>query len=147
MASETFNAWHDLGYTVFYVTGRGQETRIGDGRTAEEATWDWLEQHHFPVREGTVHLAPGGGAVGEVAEAYKSERLAQLHADGWTMAYAYGDTIGDVGAAQSAGVSNDHIFHVGVTETEPGVQPLPDDQAYGAHLTEFLPGVASACDG
>jgi len=146
MASDAFQAFHDLGYTVVYLTARGVDVRIGDGRTATEATTDWLLDQGFPTVDGNLHLAPGGGAHGDAAEHYKAAILADLQADGLELAYGYGDKATDILAFKSAGIPDPHIFHVGETQTEHGVDVLPDGQAYGQHLLDYLPGVPSACD-
>ncbi len=146
-ADELMNRYAGLGYDVFYVTARGEDTNLSDGRTAREATADWLVAHGFPVAEDALFLAPGYGAVGEVAVEYKTGVLTDLQEQGRELAYAYGNATSDIEAFQAAGIPDDVIFLVGELAGEMGVQPIPDEEAYTAHIDAWMPGVPEArCD-
>ncbi len=144
-ASDAFNAYADLGYTVVYVTARGVDIVIADGRTATDATHQWLVDHSFPTIEGNLHLAEGPGVSGDAAADYKAAVLADLEGQGLEFVYGYGDKSSDIEAWQAAGIPDDQIFHVGKDTTEHGVEVLPDAAAYAQHLADYIATVPSAC--
>jgi hypothetical protein len=141
-AVAVFQRYAELGYAFLYVTARGQEITLTDGRTSTEATQDWLDLHGFP--EGALYLAEGRGVGGDDAVAYKAGVIAQHQEGGQRMAYAYGNAETDILAFQEANIPDDVIWLVGELAGTMGVQPLPDDQAYTAHLADFLPTVPEA---
>ena len=129
-AEGVMGAYADLGYGVFYVTARGDGATLDDGRTAREATLDWLEDHGFPVSDDRVFLAEGPAAD-----------------QGWEAAWAYGNAETDIEAFIEAGIAADRTFLVGELAGTMGVQPLPDEEAYTEHLADHLPTVEEAsCD-
>jgi hypothetical protein len=140
-AVELMQGYADRGYSVFYVTARGEDIELSDGRSARQASEDWLRDHGFPWRDGALYLAEGLGAHGDGAVAYKSEVILDLAEQGWEASWAYGNAESDILAFQEAGMADDHIFLVGELAGAMGVQPIPDEQAYEAHLGEQLPGV------
>lgn len=129
------------GYTIFYVTARGEDTSLSDGRTARQATFDWLQSHGFPGGEETVYLAPGFGVTGDDAVEYKAGVVDALSADGWDAGYAYGNADSDILAFQAAGIPDDRIFLVGELAGTMGVQPILDEEAYAAHREAWMPQV------
>ncbi|MBN2799174.1 MAG: hypothetical protein JXX28_08495 [Deltaproteobacteria bacterium] len=140
-AAEMMQAYADLGYTVFYVTARGEDLALQDGRTAREATMDWLVAHSFPVTEEQVFLASGYGASGDAAVAYKSAVLDEKAAAGWALDYAYGNADSDILAFQASGVADEDIFLVGELAGTMGVQPITDADAFAAHMAAHMGGV------
>jgi phosphatidate phosphatase PAH1 len=143
-ADAVFRAYAELGYHAFYVTARGTDITVSDGRTSTEATEDWLVEKGFPYAPGDLFLAPGVGVLGDGAVDYKSGVIADLQAQGYEFVYAYGNATTDIEAFQESGIADDHIFLVGALAGEMGVEPIPDDEAYTAHLASFLPGVEAA---
>lgn len=144
-ADALLNAYADLGYRIVYITARGDDTTLSDGRSAFEATADWLQDHGFPYDPDDLYLADGVGAIGSGAVAYKHEILVGLQDDGLTLDWAYGNAFSDIEAFQLAGIPDDRIFFVGKHAGERDVQPLPDEEAFTAHLDTHLPQVPSRC--
>jgi len=143
-AADLMQGYASRGYSIFYVTARGEDIALSDGRSAREASEDWLLDHGFPFRDGALYLAEGMGAHGDSAVAYKSEVIVELAAEGWEPSWAYGNADSDILAFQDAGIPDDHIFLVGELAGTMGVQPIPDDQAYESHLAEQLGQVTEA---
>lgn len=133
-----------LGYSVAYVTARGEDMALSDGTTARDATQAWLDSHGFPA--GELRLASGIGALGSAAVEYKAAALAELQDAGWTFDYGYGNAESDIEAFQLAGVGE--VFLVGrLVGTMDGVSEVPDDAAYAAHRAAHLGAVPDAtCD-
>jgi len=129
------------GYVVAYITARGQSLSLSDGRSAAEATRDWLDAHDFPVQDGMVFLAEGMGALGDDAIAYKAGVMADLQADGVVFDYAYGNADTDILAFQEAGVPDAQIFLVGDLAGTMGVTGISNDDAYTAHIAAHMAGV------
>jgi phosphatidate phosphatase PAH1 len=145
-ADALMQGYAERGYAVFYVTARGEELELSDGRSARQASEDWLVAHGFPYAEGQLYLAEGLGALGDSAVEYKSEVIMDLEAEGWQADWAYGNADTDILAFQAAGIPDDHIFLVGELAGSMGVQPIVDEDAYEAHITEQLPEVGEvAC--
>ena len=145
-ADALMNAYADLGYGIFYVTARGEDTTLGDGRTAREATADWLEDHGFPYDAERLFLAEGIAAVGDDAVAYKSQVMLDHIEEGWTFDYGYGNAETDIEGFQLGGLADDRLFLVGELAGTMGVNPIPDDEAYETHLSAHMPSVTSPCD-
>lgn len=145
-ASTLMHGYADLGFTVVYVSTRGQDQPMADGTTASEATDAWLTDHGFPRSEQDVFLAPGRAfAGGTRGISHKASVVGGLEDWGWRFAHAYGNGVSDVEAFRRGGVRDRDIFHVGrLAGTIPGVTPLSDDEAYTAHLTH-LAGVERSC--
>jgi hypothetical protein len=138
-ADTLMQGYAERGYTVFYVTARGEDIELDDGRSARQASEDWLVAHGFPYAEGQLYLAEGLGAFGDGAVEYKSEVVLELGAEGWEASWAYGNADSDILAFQEAGIPDEHVFLVGELAGTMGVQPIPDEEAYEAHLEEQLP--------
>jgi len=143
-ASELMRGYDELEYTVYYVTARGESIELSDGRTAREATQDWLEDHGFPVAEGRLFLAYGAGALGDAAVEYKAGVIEELELAGWTVFWAYGNSETDIEAFQQAGIPDDRIFLVGEHAGEMGVVGIPDEDAFVNHALDHLPTVPQA---
>jgi phosphatidate phosphatase PAH1 len=133
-ANALMSAWYAHGYRIVYLTARGDALTLPDGRSARQATTDWLAAHEFPFIEADVYLSEGIGALGGAAAEYKTEVLTGLQSGGETFAYAYGNADSDVTAYKNAGIPDDHHFLAGALAGEYGVIGIPDDQAYTAHL-------------
>ena len=143
-AAELMNAYAELGYTIIYVTARGADLDLPDGRSATEATVDWLEGHGFPFEPADLYLAERT-SYGEDAVVYKAGVLADREDDGWSFAYAYGNSDTDIEAFREGGIADEVIFHVGRNAgTIAGVRAIPIDEAFGAHMAEHMPTVAEA---
>ncbi len=143
-ASELMRGYDDLGYTVYYITARGESLDLSDGTTARDATRAWLEAHGFPVRDGTLFLAPGNGALGDTAIEYKRETIEELELAGWPVSWAYGNSDTDIEAFQLAGIPDDRIFAVGEDWDELDGLDIPDEDAFVVHAQEHLPTVVEA---
>lgn len=147
-AAQMMNQYADAGYRVVYITARGEDTVLQDGRSGRQATLDWLVGHGFPATDTDLYLAEGIGASGDAAVTYKSGVLDDLAANGQTTAWAYGNADTDILAFQAAGIPDDHIFLVGELAGTMGVVGIPDDDAYRAHISEqFAQVVATDCAG
>ncbi|MBW2258306.1 MAG: hypothetical protein JRI25_27420, partial [Deltaproteobacteria bacterium] len=129
------------GYLVAYITARGQSISLSDGRSAAEATLDWLDAHDFPVENGMVFLADGMGALGNDAVDYKAGVMADLQAGGMVFDYAYGNADTDVLAFQQAGVPDAQIFLVGDQAGTMGVNGISNADAFTAHIAAHMVGV------
>ena len=146
-AAELMRGYDELEYTVYYITARGESIELSDGRTAREATRDWLEDHGFPIADGRLFLAYGTGALGDAAVEYKAGVIEELEAADWTVLWAYGNSDTDIEAFQQAGIPDDNIFLVGERAGEMGVVGIPDEEAFVAHAADHLPTVPMAeCD-
>lgn len=143
-ANTLMNAYADLGYGVWYITARGEDIDMDDGRTAREATLDWLLLHGFPATGERVLLAEGLGVSGDAAVEYKAGAIEALAEVGWEAAWAYGNAESDIEAFLLAGIPADHVFLVGELAGTMDVQPIPDVEAYTQHLADQMPGVAEA---
>ena len=102
--------------------------------------------HGFPFTSDHLVLASGGGASGDAAVAYKSEVVLRLADEGWAPTWGYGNAESGIQAFLLGGVPREQVFLVGELSGAAdslGVQPLPDDQAYSAHLAEWMPMVPS----
>jgi len=143
--ANTLMTWYaDNGYRVFYVTARGQDLQLPDLTPARDATEAWLVEHGFPYEEGSLYLAEGTYVTGDDAVEYKAGVINDLVAEGWTMAYAYGNADTDIEAFLEAGIPNDRIYLVGELAGTMDVEPLPDDEAYTQHMADHLPDVSPA---
>jgi phosphatidate phosphatase PAH1 len=139
-AATLMQGYDDLGYTVIYVTARDEGRVLSDGRTARQATADWLEAHGFPFTNDDLYLSPGSPS--DAAKiAYKSGVLEDLAANGWTTDWAYGNAQTDVEAFLEAGVAPDHVFLVGKLAGSMDVKSIPDADAFAAHVAEQLPQI------
>ena len=134
-----------LGFEVVYVTARGENITLLDGRSARQATNDWLVNHGFPA--GPLYLAQGLGAFGQAAIDYKTEVITTLQAEGTQFEWAYGNAESDIAAFQNSNIPDDHIFLVGALAGTLGVQPVPDEEAFVAHRATHLQMVTDrTCD-
>ena len=143
-AAALMRGYDELQYTVYYVTARGEATELADGRTAREATRDWLDAHGFPIADGRLFLAPGNGAIDDAAVEYKAGLIEELELADWTVHWAYGNAETDVEAYQQAGIPDDLIFLVGELAGEMGVVGIPDEDAFVQHALDHLPTVPEA---
>lgn len=132
-ANDLMLAWQERGYRVIYLTARGKGLSLLDGRSAREATIDWLAAHRFPFRPGDVYLADGVGALFDAAD-YKAGVLQGLADDGYEVVWAYGNADTDITAYKQAGVPNDHQFLVGDLAGGMGVNGVPNGAAYKRHM-------------
>lgn len=137
-ANTLMQGWYNRGYRVVYITARGEDLSLVDGTSSRDATDAWLDAHSFPFSDGDVYLADGLGAFGDDAVDYKAGVLADLAADGLSVRYAYGNADTDIEAFQAAGIADDHIFLVGALAGTMGVEGIPDEDAYTAHIADFL---------
>ncbi|NCG20014.1 MAG: hypothetical protein GWP91_13485 [Rhodobacterales bacterium] len=144
-AAELIQAYTDKGYTVFYITARGQDVNLGDGRTGTQAAEDWLIAHGFPYEEGRLYLAPGIGVQGEDAVSYKADVVNELTAAGWTADWGYGNATSDIEAFQKGGIADDHLFLVGELAGTMGVNSITDEEAYAQHIADHVQALDDAC--
>ncbi len=133
-ANTLLQDYADLGYAVIYVTARGQDITLTDGRTATDATQQWLDSNDFPT--GDLFLAEGAGALGPTAVEYKSDVLSTLQDDGWQLDYGYGNAESDIDAFLAVGIAS--IFHVGRLVGTLEVPGIPDEEAYATHRAAHM---------
>jgi hypothetical protein len=145
-ANTLLRGYADLGYRIVYVTARYEGFDLLDGRSATEATVDWLEAHDFPLEAGSVFLSPSEDTSWDAVVAFKTDVLETLHAAGAVTDFAYGNATTDIEAFLAAGAPIEATFHVGEDEADLGAVPIPDDEAYTVHLEEQLPGVPEVGD-
>ena len=147
-ADTLMSDYGDLGYTVFFLTARGDDLTLSDGRTAREATEDWLDDHGFDAPAERVYLADGIGALGDDATTYKAGVLEDLQGAGWTFVEAYGNATTDMDGYAAAQLDPAHTWLVGELAPDAGdwgVNPLTDEEAYTAHLPYAEEGYPEAC--
>lgn len=132
-ANDLMAAWEARGYRVIYLSARGEGLRLLDGTTARDATYAWLDAHHFPYRRRDVYLADGVGAILD-ADTYKADVLAQLQDEGFELVWAYGNADTDITAYKDAGIPNDHQWLVGDLAGQFRVNPIPTRKAYRDHI-------------
>lgn len=143
-ANTLMNAYADLGYTIVYLTGRGEGLSLSDGTSARDATGAWLEAHGFPWTDTNLYLSDSDlGLSGEEAHVYKADVLTGLVAEGWNFPFGYGNAEADIEAYQDIAVPE--IFLVGELAGTMDVGAIPDDEAYTAHLAAFM-GSVPACE-
>jgi hypothetical protein len=147
-ADAMMRAYADKGYKVMYITGRGDQVQLLDGTSAFDATNDWLNAHGFPRSDGDLFLYSGISATGDTARVYKGGVIADLLADPTvTVAECYGNATADIDACLDNGIDPADSWLVGDLAndmTDQGVNPLSNDDAYTAHLADFVPGVPDA---
>lgn len=147
-ASALMQGYAERGYALAYLTARGTDLLLDDGRSATQATWDWLEDHGFPLEEGSLHLAEGPAVFGDDAVAHKLGVLEDLKASDHQLDWAYGNAQTDIEAYLAAGMPGERVFLVGELAGTLEVTPLTDDQAYEAHVQEHLTEVEAVdCPG
>ncbi len=129
------------GYTIFYITARGEALPSLSLQSARTATRKWLVKHGFPVEDGAIFLATGIGALGSAAVNYKSGVIEDLEAEGWESAYAYGNADSDTNAFKKAGIPNDRIYLVGKLAGQMEVEPIPGAEAYTQHFSDHMSSV------
>jgi phosphatidate phosphatase PAH1 len=134
-ADTLMRGYIDRGYRIFYITSRGELLRLLDGTTARDATETWLDDHGFPYRSDNVYMAPGLAALNGAAADYKTGVIEDLLADGFDVAYAYGNADTDIEAYKAAGIPDDDIFLVGQLAGQFGVVPIETPDAYTNHLS------------
>jgi len=133
-ANTAMQAWVDAGHRIIYITARGEEITLSDGRTMREATSDWLDQLGFPRSEGDLYLAPGIARVGEEARQYKATALLDLIDRGSSLRAGYGNADSDFAAFSDAGLGPESIYVIGELAGDPVGVPVPDGDAYTNHL-------------
>jgi phosphatidate phosphatase PAH1 len=146
-ADVLINGYADLGYAVLYLTGRGEEIELDDGRSGRQATADWLEDRGFPWSDEFLVLHDGLGATGPAALEYKSDALEQWLADGYEADIGYGNSEADIEAYLEVGMDPARLYLVGELAGTMAVEAIPDEDAYVAHAAAVLPTVdAVECD-
>jgi len=143
-ADTLFRGFADRGYTVIYLTGRGEQLTLIDGTSARDATEAWLDAHGFPWDDANVFLADTNlGLSGEDAHVYKAGVLADLSAAGWPLDWGFGNAEADIEAYEDAGMAHDHINLVGDLAGSMDVEAIPNDDAYSAFTPPFLDALPS----
>lgn len=140
-ANALMSAYAELGYCIAYVTARGEDITLPDGRTARDATRDWLVDHDFPFEEALLFLAPDTTISGSLTVERKAAAMEELQAEGWSLEHAYGNADTDIEAYRAVDIPDDRIYLVGRLAGTMGVVPVPDDEAFTAHLAEQMPTV------
>jgi phosphatidate phosphatase PAH1 len=138
-ANTLFAGFADHGYTVIYLTGRGEHLTLADGTTARAATEAWLDAHGFPWDDANLFLADTSlGLSGEDAHVYKAGVLADLSAAGWPLDWAFGNAEADIEAYEDAAMAHDHVFLVGDLAGSMDVEAISNEDAYSAFTPPFL---------
>lgn len=145
-ASATFEAYHDKGYWIAYVTARPETLVLRDGRPYRTATDQWFSAHGFPHPDGVsdVYFSPDL-LSSLLPRGYKGEVVKALQAAGFQVDYAYGNASTDFQAYADAGLPLDHTFSIGKLAGWGGTTPITGGD-YTDHLATFLPTVPSVCD-
>lgn len=146
-AAELINAYADLGYHVVYLTARSETIMIKvTNETGREATERWLDEHGFPRDPETtsVILAPMF-VVGDDAEAYKAQALADEQAAGRRFDYAYGNALSDIGAYATAGIALENTFIIGDEAGAKGTTGV-DGDGWVDHHARHVPSVPAVCE-
>ncbi|MBX7161634.1 MAG: hypothetical protein K1X95_15205 [Acidimicrobiia bacterium] len=145
-ASETFQAYHDKGYWVVYLTARPETLVLRDGRPYRTATDDWFTAHDFPHPDGVTEVYFSPDLLSSLLpRGYKGEVVKALQAQGFQVDYAYGNATTDFQAYKDAGLPLDRTFSIGKLAGWGGTTPIPDG-TYTDHLATFLPTVPDVCD-
>lgn len=144
-ADTLLNAYADLGFSILYVTARWEGITLTDGRTAREATTDWLEAHRFPYQDAHVFLSEELVTGDEATIAYKAAVLEGWAGEGWSVDWGYGNAVTDVEAFLQGGIAADRVFLVGELAGTMAVGAIPDADAYTAHLATHLGSVSPPC--
>lgn len=137
-AAALMQAYDALGYDIVYMTARGEDLTLEDGRSSREATADWLDAHGYP--DGPLFLADGVGAFGDSAERYKVDRLTGLQATGTTFAVGYGNSRSDIDAFLEVGIPT--AYAVGPDGPDIGGTVIPEADTFTAHLASLHIGPA-----
>lgn len=146
-ANTLLHEYADRGYAIAYVTARGENLTLTDGTTAREATEEWLLAHGFPHDPALLFLAEST-VFGAAAASYKTDVVRQLSEDGLSTVWAYGNAESDIEGFRNAGVPDARIFLVGVLAGTLGVNPIPDEDAFTAHVQAHMNDVErAACAG
>lgn len=87
------------GYKIVYVTTRVPGLQAGLA--------SWLRRQHLPIEP--IHIAQTRDERNRAA-AFKENILQEYLRQGWTLAYAYGDSATDFSAYSSAGIPQSHIY-------------------------------------
>lgn len=145
-ASATFQAYHDKGYWIAYVTARPETLVLRDGRPYRSATDTWFTAHGFPHPDdlSDVYFSPDLFSS-LLPRGYKGEVVKALQAAGYHVDYAYGNAATDFQAYADAGLPLDHTFSIGKYAGSGGTTPIAGG-TYTDHLATFLPTVPVVCD-
>lgn len=145
-ASATFQAFHDKGYWIAYVTARPETLTLGDGRSYRTATDQWFGAHGFPTPENLseVYLSPDLWSS-LIPRGYKGQVVKALQAAGYQVDYAYGNASTDFQAYADAGVALDRTFSIGKLAGWGGTTAITGG-TFTDHLATFLPSVPVVCD-
>lgn len=145
-AAELLQDYAALGWRTIYISGRGEELVVADGRSAREATVDWLSELGFPLQDpDDLFLAEGEGTFNPIG--FKAGVIADLQDDDFHFDYGYGNASTDIEAFLRADLDPTHLFLVGedaVEAADLGVVPLEDADAYGAHRASWMGSVPCA---
>lgn len=98
-AAQSVQLYADKGYEIIYLSARI--------KLLQSKIPGWLEKHHFP--EGSIHL-PETAEDGKDHATFKANVLKDYVANGWTLAFAYGDSSTDFEAYADAGIPMGHVF-------------------------------------
>ena len=112
-AAEAAQLYADKGFTIIYLSAR---IKIFQSNIP-----GWLKKYNFP--DGPIHV-PETRADGENHAAFKTRILEKYLSEGWTLAYAYGDSSSDFEAYTAVGIPKEHIFALqrkGDDACQPGI--------------------------
>jgi hypothetical protein len=98
-AAETVRAFESRGYEIVYITARVP--------AFQASLPAWLAEHGFPV--GNLHVAQSREERRNPAD-FKARVLNRYVAQGWRLAYGFGDSTTDFLAYQRAGLAGDRVF-------------------------------------
>lgn len=145
-ASEMIQAYHDLGYSIVYLTARAYNQSSSDEAMipAEDLTRDWLEAHGFPVDENTRLEMSDTFVFGASAAQYKTERLGELQDEGVMFEYAYGNAGSDITAYDNVGIPKEVTFIIGESAGDEGTVAI-EGEGWVDHIAAHLPSVMDWC--
>jgi hypothetical protein len=98
-AAQAVNMYQRKGYAIVYVS-----TRIP---LFQGMLPGWLSRHGFPA--GTLHVAQNDKDRDQAAD-FKTNMLRDYLKEGWTLAYAYGDSSTDFDAYAEVGIPKAQVF-------------------------------------
>ena len=98
-AAEAVNLYADKGYAIIYLSARI--------KLLQRSIPNWLEKNGFP--EGNLQVPETSGDGKDHAQ-FKEKVLREFIAQGWTIAFAYGDSSTDFEAYAAVGIPKEYIF-------------------------------------
>lgn len=142
---EVIQAYRDRGYEILYVTTAPPNVLIND-LPVPVAVEAWLEDHGFPLGEGTQVLGYTGNSTEPNAPILSiTDELLRLGGEGVSRDAGYTENADKAYAYASGGIDPAHIYMIGEEAGVAGTTAIPGDDLL-AHVAtvEELPEVCVA---